>query len=480
MILSSMDPDTVLHQILLIVRNYFNVDQCGVFMLDPISQELYCRAQNGYDDPKIHTRRFRVGRDGVVGAVAAAKVPLYVPDVTQEAMFIPSHSRTRSELALPLVVREQVIGVLDVCSEQLDHFTDDMIGLLALFAAQSAVALENSRLYSTERRRMRQIEFINLIARSTAGANDMEQLLTTLSELVSDTFDGVEVSVLLREANGTMTVQAHTGSGQPEHGPFQESEKRGILAQALSARKAVIANDLTDRKGWATCIPGSYAEICVPMHCLGETVGAIVLSQSKSNGFNAEDATIAQAAGDVCATTIKNMQLSEELRRVANTDSLTGVHNQRFFHAAVVQEITRAKRTGKQFIIVLLDLNNFRAVNQVVGFDAGDVLLRKVGEVLTATLRMGDTVCRYNGDRFALLLPNLTISGKSSDSLETMKTKISTGLAQIPVPAGVGGILQAAFAAVSFPQDNDSEYELMRILLQRLQEEKERSLEPDA
>ena len=55
MILSSMDADTVLHHILLIVRNYFAVDQCGVFLMDHTSQELFCRAQNGYEDPKILT-----------------------------------------------------------------------------------------------------------------------------------------------------------------------------------------------------------------------------------------------------------------------------------------------------------------------------------------------------------------------------------------------------------------------------------------
>ena len=475
MILSSMDADTVLHHILLIVRNYFAVDQCGVFLMDHTSQELFCRAQNGYEDPKILTRRFRLGRDGVVGAVAAAKVPMYIPDVSQEPLFVPGSSQTKSELALPLVVREQVIGVLDVCSHKLDHFTDDMIGLLALFAAQSAVALENARLYATERRRMRQIEFINLIAKSTAGANDMEQLLLTLSELVSDTFDGVEVSVLVREADGSMTVQAHTGSGPPEHAPFDVSEKNGIIAQAMASKRALMVNDLASKKDWPSCIPGSSAELCVPLLCLGEILGAIVISQSKSTSFTVEDSTIAQAAGDVCATAIKNMQLSDELRRVANTDSLTGVHNQRFFHAAVVQEITRAKRTGKSFMLLILDLRSFRNVNQHVGFDAGDALLRKAGDLLTSTLRMGDTVCRYHADRFVLLLPNMVTSGKPKEDIDSLKKKIADGLAQIPVPAGAGGVLHATFAHVSYPTDGDSEYGLLRLLLQKLNDEKERT-----
>src|SRR5206468_9566211 len=112
-----------------------------------------------------------------------------------------------------------------------------------------------------------------------------------------------------------------------------------------------------------------------------------------------------QAAGDVCATAIKNVQLAEELRRVANTDSLTGVYNQRYFHIAVVHEISRAKRFEKQFSIIMFDLQNFRQVNQTHGFDAGDDLLRAVGHLLASTVRGIDTVCRYSADRFALILP---------------------------------------------------------------------------
>src|SRR5207237_7209610 len=112
----------------------------------------------------------------------------------------------RSELALPLLVRDEVIGVLHVGSNKLDYFNDEMVGLLALFAGQAAVALENARLYSTERRRMRQIELINLIARSATGAQDVEQLLSNLADLINDTFDTVDVCILLRNKEGQLVL----------------------------------------------------------------------------------------------------------------------------------------------------------------------------------------------------------------------------------------------------------------------------------
>ena len=213
MILSSMDVDSVLHQILLIVRNYFGTSNSAVFLVDSATHELYRRAAIGYDNSSAE-RRYKIGRDGVIGWVASSKAPLYVPDVRKEPRYIMVDAKIQSEIALPLVVREEIIGVLDIESDKPDYFSDEMIGLLALFAGQAAVALENARLYSTERRRMRQIELINLIARSATAASDVEQLLSTLADLINDTFDGVDVCILLREADGKLRLRAHAGTRQ--------------------------------------------------------------------------------------------------------------------------------------------------------------------------------------------------------------------------------------------------------------------------
>src|SRR5258706_2001306 len=410
MILSSMEADTVLHQILLIVRNYFGVSTCAVFLVDKTAGELYCRAQNGFNEHLISKLRLKIGVEGIVGHATAAKIPMYVPDVSRDPRYIGTSASTKSELALPLIVRDEAIGVLDLESDHLDYFSDDMIGLLALFAGQAAVALENARLYSTERRRMRQIEFINLIARSATAANDIDNLMLTLSELVSDTFDGAEVSILIREKSGAMRLHAHAGGEQPAQEPFTRSERHGIIAEALTARMNVAVNNVSDRRGWPVCIPGSGSELCIPLQALAETMGAIVISHPKANGFSTEDRSIAQAAGDVCATAIKNVQLTEELRRIVNTDTVTGVFNQRYFHVAVAHELSRAKRFNQHFCILIFDLQNFRQMNKEFGFDGGDEVLRNVAQVLTASVRSIDTVCRYSGDCFAMFLPETETS----------------------------------------------------------------------
>ncbi len=468
MILSSMEADTVLHHILLIVRNYFGVATCAVFLTEKAKGELFCRAQNGFNERLITARRFRIGLDGIVGHVAGSKIPIYVPDVSRDARYIETNPATKSEIALPLIVRDEAVGVLDVESDKLDYFTDDMIGLLALFAGQAAVALENARLYSIERRRMRQIEFINLIARSATAANDIDNLMLTLSELVSDTFEGTEVSILIREKSGLLRLHAHAGGEQPAAEPFLQSERHGIIGEALTARVNILVNDVAERRNWPACVPGTGSELCVPLQALGETMGVIVISHPKANAFVAEDRSIAQAAGDVCATAIKNVQLTDELRRVMNTDTVTGVFNQRYFHVAVSHELSRAKRFEQHFCIMMFDLHNFREMNKQFGFEGGDEVLRNVAHVLTSSVRSIDMVSRYSGDCFALILPETETS-----SLGVIRDKVIRALHRVATPKqGEFTSLQTIFASVSYPQDGTTELELIRHLLAELDRQK--------
>ena len=471
MILSSVDLDTVLHHILLIVRNYFGISNCAVLLVDGSANELYVRAQNGYDADKSAYSRVKIGEQGVTGWVAQHKAPLYIPDVSREDRYLKVDPKTRSELALPLIVRDNVIGVLDIESSKIDHFTDDMIGLLALFASQAAVALENTRLHSTERRRMRQIEIIHLIARATTASSDLDQLLSTLADLLSDTFEGSEVGILLRSPDGSLELRAHSGTRSDWPADYSASATHGILAQGFDARMNVLVNDVRARSGWASALPDSGSELCVPLISFAETLGALLVIHPDPNFFTVDDRSIAQAATDVCATAIRNVQLSDELRRVSNTDSLTGVYNQRYLHIALGLETGRARRYRSTFSLVLLDVGGLRHINSAAGFDAGDVLLRSVATTLKQQLRGVDVICRYSGDQFALILPET----KSQQALGVAE-KLRNQIEALPsARTNAERFVKVVAAGVNYPEDGDNEMELVRLLLSRLAESKSRS-----
>jgi diguanylate cyclase (GGDEF)-like protein len=460
MILSSLDSETVLHHMLLVVRNYFGASRAAIYLLD--NAELYCRAQTG-DDHALP--RLPVGKDSVAGWAAFTRAPLYVPDLSQETRHRLDDPSAKSVLALPLLVRQHVLGVLEISSEQVDPFGSDAIGLLSVFAGQASIALENARLYSADLRRMRQIEIINLIARSAAAAHDTQQFFTMLVDLISDTFEGTMIAIVLNPAEGHLSLAASFGTPEVQIERFVASRQSGILAEAFSQRSLAVANDLANRPNWPACFPDSGSEMCAPFVSLGEVLGAVVLGHQQANFFSQDDRTMAQAAADVCATAARNVQLSEELRRVANLDSLTSVYNQRYFHNAMAQEISRARRHKKEFGLVMLDLRGLREINAGLGVEAGDELLRRVAAALRSTLRNNDVICRYLGDRFALLLPEVTAEG-----VAVVESKLQQAIHGIEVPfPGARRPLAATWATAQFPADADAELELMRILLGRLE-----------
>src|SRR5580692_7677960 len=138
-VLSTFELDEVLQQILTIARDYFHLQNVAILLLE--NDELYVRCQVGWDAGKDQVR-LPLGK-GITGAAAKQKRPVYAPDVNQDARYIRSAASTRSELAVPLMVRDHVVGVLDCQSENLDFFDSETIDLLTLFSTQASMALQN-------------------------------------------------------------------------------------------------------------------------------------------------------------------------------------------------------------------------------------------------------------------------------------------------------------------------------------------------
>ena len=148
---------------------------------------------------------------GLTWAAATTKRPVYAPDVRKDPRYLAKVETTLSEVAIPLMVRDEVVGVLDFQSEQIDYFDSEMIDLLTLFSTQASLALENARLYSTERRRTKQLEAINAVAKKTTRVLDLDELLTVVCRLLMDLFGIDHAAVLLAEGDHrfrTLNTQA--------------------------------------------------------------------------------------------------------------------------------------------------------------------------------------------------------------------------------------------------------------------------------
>lgn len=211
-VLSTFDLDEVLQRILGIARDYFRLQNAAILLLDAETQQLCVRSQIGWDPG---SEKLRLGcHEGITGACVSKKQPVYAPDVSQDARYICSALSTRSELAIPLMLGEKVVGVLDCQSDRLQNFDHETIDLLTLFSTQASIALQNARLYSLERQRARQLQAINKIAQQSTAVMDLDDLLGRVCSLIQQEFQVPHVSLCLRE-DGDLVLRAHAGTLTP-------------------------------------------------------------------------------------------------------------------------------------------------------------------------------------------------------------------------------------------------------------------------
>jgi diguanylate cyclase (GGDEF)-like protein len=345
---------------------------------------------------------------GITGAAAQKKRPIYAADVSKDPRYIPFLASTKSELAIPLMVRDEVVGVLDCLSDKANFFEGETIDLLTLFSTQASIALENARLYSLEQKRRSQLEAINAIARQTTAVLDRDELLRKICTLILQSFPVDHVALTLREGD-QLVVVAHEGkftAAMPVGDAIPMDQ--GISGRALETGHAVVVQDVSADKAYLPGFAETRSEMCLPLINMGDKIGVLCLESASIGAFQDADVQPLESVADIVATAIKNANFVEQTKALANVDGLTGVYNRRFFEQRIGEELERARRYDNTLAVIMVDIDHFKKLNDEFGHLLGDEVLKQVSSIFTAQLRKADIVCRYGGEEFVILVPETT------------------------------------------------------------------------
>ena len=129
--------------------------------------------------------------------------------------------------------------------------------------------------------------------------------------------------------------------------------------------------------------------------------------------FSDEEFELTTRFADAAALALDNAQIRARLEYQAQTDSLTGLYNHRYFHERLRAELTRASRARDAVAVLMLDIDDFKRVNDVYGHGSGDQVLTELADLLRVALRGSDVVCRLGGEEFGVIMP----SGDAGDAL---------------------------------------------------------------
>jgi len=452
--LSTFDSDEVVERMLTIARDHFQLENVAILLLDKEAEQLRVRSQIGWDAGQEKAER--KSGEGLTGAAATSKRPVYAPDVSQDPRYVCSTRTTRSELAIPLMVRNEVVGVLDCQSPEVNHFDSETIGLLTLFSTQASIALQNSRLYSLERQRARQLEAINTIAQQSTAVMELEELLSGACKVIQKAFSVNHVAILLWD-EGELVLRAHHGSlhlAIPSGGRFAATEEP--WARILAASGTVVEKDLGSKPAKLRIFAEAASRTSIPLISFGQTLGVLALYSAQPETFGGAEMQSLESVADICANSIQNAHYVERVKQLAYLDGLTGIFNRRFFELRIAEEVERARRYGSGLAVVMADIDHFKKLNDEFGHLLGDEVLRQVSSLFHQNLRKIDVVCRYGGEELALLLTQ-TNAQQAMAVAEKLRKVVERW--QFP---GVPRTVTISAGIAVFPEHGTSRDELVR------------------
>jgi sigma-B regulation protein RsbU (phosphoserine phosphatase) len=230
--------DELLGKIASTVRALINYDAFSVLLLDEDLKILKHRFSVRYDQ-RVQLDNVPLGL-GITGAAAASREPVRVVDTSADPRYIPSHPDIRSEIAVPLIVRDRVIGVLDLESERLGYFTEEHLRTLSLLAPSIAIAVENARLYEEIEQRERRLESDLLAAR---------KLQSLLLPRQAPEIAGLEIGVGRRPAREVSgDLYDFFDEGDYSIIAFGDSSGKGVAAALYGAMVTGVLRSLAPRR----------------------------------------------------------------------------------------------------------------------------------------------------------------------------------------------------------------------------------------
>ena len=286
----------------------------AIFLLNDRTHELRMRFQIGHS-AQVERTRVPVGK-GLVGQVALTRQPILLNDVSQADYYINANPEVRSELAVPLIAKNRLIGVVDIESEQLGFFREEHLNLLTMTASRIAQAIENARLYARVSRQAQTLEVLNEIAVELASILDLNPLLEKIGQLLRRLIDYQMFSILLLDQKGETLITRYSWRFGYSHAPMRRmSTNSGLVGAAVREWRTINVPDVSQDPRYIPMNPETRSELIVPLFYKARVIGVLDLEHTRPAFFNEEHQRVLSTLASQIAIAIENARLFSAVRR---------------------------------------------------------------------------------------------------------------------------------------------------------------------
>lgn len=461
---SELDLDRLLKLIVENIKLALHYPHCSILLRE--GDDLVVKAIT--DDPEAVGMHIPVG-SGVTGRCAMRKQELLVQDVSQCAYYIRIGGiNYKSEFDIPILYRDKLLGVLNTETPAKNAYADRDVRILKILSNQIAMAIHNAQAHS-------QLGLLQDIGIRLASLMKLEELLALIVRETQHTLHYDSCAIFLVE-DEDLVLKAITGEFPQETLGLKINIGTGITGLCAREKKIVNIADINENCEY---IPSGMAdiqsEIASPIVLENELLGVLTIESKRLNAFDEDDERFLSILCSQIAVAIRNARSYMEIEKMAITDPLTGLYNYRYFHKRLQVEIARCSRYHHPLAMIIIDLDDFKLINDHFGHLKGDEVLKRVAQaVLSGIRRLDETsimknveidvAARYGGEEFVIILPETGLEGAraTAERLRKMLAEKLSPAVDLVGPDGRAHVITGSFGAAEHQEGESLEAFLKR------------------
>ncbi|ACL76233.1 sensor domain-containing diguanylate cyclase [Ruminiclostridium cellulolyticum] len=320
----------------------------------------------------------------------------------------------------------------------------------------------NFKLEDTNKRLTSSIaEFYTLqqVSEAIGSILDINELLNFVNDVIIGVM-GVNYStiVLFDQKKNRLKVQFTNITNKEELAILTDNVNCELLLDILQNEKPIIENMVDPDKYDFIKTRNIGSFMCIPLSLKSRKFGLTLIEHRNNNTFNTENLRLLTTLGKQVSMAIENAQLYANLQEMATVDGLTGVYNRVYFHEKFENEFRMAKEKGYNLSLVILDIDFFKIFNDTYGHLFGDVVLKEVAQTVKNNLRGTDTIARFGGEEFVLILPRTSIQ-QAHEKVEFLRTRIAGNIIKDNL---ISASVTASFGIACYPETSSNQVGLIR------------------
>jgi sigma-B regulation protein RsbU (phosphoserine phosphatase) len=309
---TTLDLQTLLNRTSELAHAIIHYRIFAILLLNDRTHDLRMRFQIGHT-PEIERMRIPVGK-GVVGQVALTRQPVLINDVTAAENYICANPEVRSELAVPLIAKNRLIGVMDLESEEAGYFRPEHLRVLTLTASRIAAAIENARLYTRVSRQAQTLEVLNEISVEIASILELGPLLERVGQLLRRLIDYQMFTVMLLDEKGEVLVTRYAWRFGYTHPPLRRiAVNSGLVGAAVREWRTINAPDVRKDSRYLAMNEETRSELVVPLFHKGHIIGVLDLEHTRPHFFTEEHERVLATLAAQVAIAIENARLYQRV-----------------------------------------------------------------------------------------------------------------------------------------------------------------------